>query len=180
MRKKSLLAIAMVLLLAVAVLAMSVGSSAAPSTSRLNGWKKPTASTAAATAAAEHGAKGATRLVVIARPAPGEDQLVDVGPAGDSPGDYVVFAEDLITPAGRPVGHDQSQCKLMFRDEVSCQGSFIFDGKGQIIVEGVLGETLNTLAVTGGTGRFRNARGQAFLFPGPNEGETRFVFALLL
>jgi hypothetical protein len=177
MRKKSLLAVAVVLMLAVGVLAMSVGSSAAPSTSRLGGWKKP----AASTAAAEQGAKGATRLVVIARPTPGEDQLIDVGPAGDSPGDYVVFAEDLLTPAGRLVGHDSSQCTLMFRDELYCQGSFVFDGKGQIIVEGVLpGAPPDTLAVTGGTGKFRNARGQAFLLPGPNEGETKFVFALLL
>ena len=183
MRKKSLLAITVVLLLAVGVAAMSVSSAAAPSSSRHRGWAKPSASNAAAaTAAAEAAAeaKGVTRLVVIARFV--EETVVDAPPVGQNhPGDTVLFTEDLFTPSGRPVGHDQVRCTVMFREELFCEASAILTGRGEIVVEGVFGaEQRPALAVVGGTGQFRNVRGQVFILPGPTEEETRLVFALLL
>ena len=36
------------------------------------------------------------------------------------------------------------------------------------------------VAVVGGTGEFRNARGQVFRLPGPTPDEIKLVFALLL
>ena len=183
MRKKSLLAITVVLLLAVGVAAMSVSSAAAPSSARQRGWAKPSASNgAAATAAAEAAAKAkdVTRLVLIARFV--EETLVDVPPVGqENVGDSFLFTEDLFTPAGRAVGHDQVRCTLMFRQEVFCEASAVLSARDEIVVEGVIGaEQRPVLAVVGGTGRFRNARGQVFILPGPTEEETRLVFALLL
>jgi hypothetical protein len=184
MRKKSLLAITVVLLLAVGVAAMSVSSAAAPSSARQRGWAKPSASdTAAATAAAEAAAnaKGVTRLVLIARFV--EQTFIDAPPAGqENPGDTILFTEDLRTPGGRLVGHDQARCTLMFRQESFCEASAVLRGRGQIVVEGVFAFTRPrpVLAVVGGTGEFRNARGQVFILPGPTEEETRLVFALLL
>ncbi len=183
MRKKSLLAITVILLLAVGVAAMSVNSAAAPSSSRQRGWAKPSATNAAsATAAAEAAAKAkdVTRLVLIARFV--EETLVDVPPVGEeNVGDSFLFTEDLFTPAGRAVGHDQVRCTLMFRQEVFCEASAVLNGRDEIVAEGVIGaEQRPVLAVVGGTGRFRNARGQVFILPGPTEEETRLVFALLL
>jgi len=181
MRKKSLLAVAIVLLLGVGVAAMTVSSAAAPRSSRLHGWAKPSAShAAAATAAAEAATKDATRLVLIARFV--EETLVDVPPVDqENPGDSFLFTEDLFTPAGRPVGHDQVRCTLMFRQEVFCEASAVLTGRGEIVVEGVIGaEQRPALAVVGGTGQFRNARGQVFILPGATPEETRLVFALLL
>jgi hypothetical protein len=183
MRKKSLLAITVVLLLAVGVAAMSVSSAAAPSSSRQRGWAKPSSSNAAAaTTAAEAAAKAkdVTRLVLIARFV--EETLVDVPPVGqDNVGDSFLFTEDLFTPAGRAVGHDQVRCTLMFRQEIFCEASAVLNGRDEIVAEGVIGaEQRPVLAVVGGTGRFRNARGQVFILPGATEEETRLVFALLL
>jgi hypothetical protein len=184
MRNKSLLAITVVLLLAVGVAAMSVSSAAAPSSSRQRGWAKPSASdTAAATAAAEAAAKAkdVTRLVLIARQVDFQD--LDVPPVGqENPGDTFLFTEDLFTPGGRLVGHDQARCTLMFRQEAFCEASAVLRGRGQIVVEGVFAFTRPrpVLAVVGGTGEFRNARGQVFILPGPTPEETRLVFALLL
>jgi hypothetical protein len=184
MRKKSLLAITVVLLLAVGVAAMSVGSAAAPSSAQQRGWAKPSASdTAAATAAAEAAAKAehVTRLVLIARFV--EQTFIDAPPTGqDNPGDTILFTEDLRTPGGRLVGHDQVRCTLMFRQESFCEASAVLRGRGQIVAEGVFAFTRPrpVLAVVGGTGQFRNARGQVFILPGPTEEETRLVFALLL
>jgi hypothetical protein len=90
MRKKSLLAISLVLLLAAGVAAMSVSSAAAPSASRPRVWPKPSAAhAAAATAAAEAAtkAKHTTRLVLILR---GVDaRTFDAPPVGgaEGPGD---------------------------------------------------------------------------------------------
>jgi hypothetical protein len=181
MRKKTLLAIAVVLLLA-GVTAMSVGSAAAPSSSRLRGWAKPSASNAAAaTAAAEAAAKRATRLVLIVRTV--DFREFDVPPVGEfSPGDSALLTEDAFTPAGRRVGHNQVRFTRMFRQEDFVEATFILQGRGQIVVEGVLGftEQRPALAVVGGTREFRNARGQMFVLPGPTPEETKLVFALLL
>jgi hypothetical protein len=181
MRKKTVLAIAVVLLLAVGLAAMSAGSTAAPSSSRL-GWAKPSASSVAtATAAAEAAAKHARRLVLILREVDFKD--FDQPPVGQpDPGDTFLFTDDAFTPAGRLVGHDQVRLTVMFREEIFAEGTFILNGRGQIVVEGVFSftEQRPALAVVGGTREFRNARGQMFILPGPTPEETKVVFALLL
>jgi hypothetical protein len=68
----------------------------------------------------------------------------------------------------------------MFRDEIFAEVSILLDGRGQILLEGIAGLTdPQEIAVVGGTGDFRNARGQvSALHPTPDE--TKLVFALLL
>jgi hypothetical protein len=182
MRKKTLLAIAVLLLLALGVAAMSVGSAAAPSSPRPRGWAKPSASNAAAaTAAAEAAARDARRLVLILREV--DFREFDLPPVGQpNPGDTFLFTDDAFTPAGRRVGYDQVRLTVMFREEVFAEGTFVLQGRGQIVVEGVFNFTQQrpTLAVVGGTRQFRNARGQMFILPGPTPEETKVVFALLL
>jgi hypothetical protein len=182
MRKKPLLAIVVVLLLAVGLAVMSVGSAAAPSSSQRLGWAKPSAANAAAaTAAAEAAAQRATRLVLILREVDFRD--FDQPPVGQpDPGDTFLFTDDAFTPGGRRVGHDQVRLTIMFREEVFAEGTFVLQGRGQIVVEGVFNfaQQRPTLAVVGGTREFRNARGQMFILPGPTPEETKVVFALLL
>jgi hypothetical protein len=184
MRRKTLLAIAVVLLLAIGVVAaMSVGSAAAPSASRQRGWAKPSAAAAAATAAAEAAAKAkdVTRLVVIVREVDFRD--FDAPPVGEfGPGDTSLFTEDAFTPGGRRVGYDQVRFTAMFREEAFVEATLVLQGRGQIVVEGIFNftEQRPALAVVGGTREFRNARGQMFVLPGPTPEETRLVFALLL
>jgi hypothetical protein len=115
MRRKSLLAIAVILLLAVGVAVMSAGSTAAPSSFRLRGWARPSASNAAA--AAEAAAKDARRLVLILREV--DFREFDLPPVGQvNPGDTFLFTDDAFTPAGRRVGYDQVRLTVMFREEV--------------------------------------------------------------
>jgi hypothetical protein len=182
MRKKSLLAITIILLLAVGVAAMSVSSAAAPSSSRQRGWAKPSASSAAAaTAAAEAATKGTKRLVLIVREV--ESQDIDVPPVGqENPGDTFLATEDAFSPGGRRIGYDQARFTLMFRQEAFVEVTFVLTGRGQIVVEGILSftEQRPALAVVGGTREFRNARGQLFVLPGPTPDTTKLVFALLL
>jgi hypothetical protein len=145
---------------------------------------KPSASNAAAaTAAAEAAAKAkdVTRLVLIARFV--EETFVDVPPVGEfNPGDTRLFTEDAFTPGGRLVGHGQTRFTGTFRQEVFVEATLILQGRGQIVVEGIVNftEQRPALAVVGGTGEFRNARGQMFVLPGPTPEETKLVFALLL
>jgi hypothetical protein len=184
MRKKSVLAISVVLLLAAGVAATSVSSAAAPSAARPRVWPKPSAANAAAaTAAAE--AKHATRLVLILRLV--DARNFDAPPLGgaEGPGDTTLATFDAFTPGGRRVGHTQARFTLMLRDEVFAEVTVLLDGRGEILFEGIAGPELTdpqpVLAVVGGTGEFRNARGQVFRLPPPTpQDDLKLVFALLL
>ena len=173
MRRKLALA-AVLAVLAGGVIAVPLATAAPPDkASTLRPWGKGLAS---ATAAAEPVTitatpAGATRLVVIAREA--DFTVIDVGPEGDSPGDQILFTDNLFDQAGRRIGRDQARCTIMFRDDVLCDATFILAGRGQLTIEGA---TL-TFAVTGGTGEFARTRGQLHETFLPT-GEFRFVFTL--
>ena len=185
MRKKSVLAIRLVLLLAAGVAAMSVSSAAAPSASQPHVWPNPSAAhAAAATAAAEAAtkAKHATRLVLILRPVDARDFAAPPVGGPEGLGDTTLATFDAFTPGGRRVGHTQARFTMMFRDEIFAEVSVLLNGRGQILFEGIAGLTdpQPNLAVVGGTGEFRNARGEVLSVPPPTPDETKLVFALLL
>ncbi len=99
--------------------------------------------------------------------------MIDLGDPGFSLGDETVFADNLFTHQnGDEVGTDGVVCTVVGvtaaatgSGTLQCPGTFSFSG-GQIVTEGLVkllnGQTsgTQTIAITGGTGRFRGARGQ--------------------
>jgi hypothetical protein len=89
------------------------------------------------------------------------DTLVDLGPAGDSLGDTLTFANDVFDArTGKKVGTDQGQCvRTVVGVAFECAWT-TFLPKGQITVQGPFYDAADsTVAITGGTGAYRNARG---------------------
>lgn len=88
------------------------------------------------------------------------ENLVDVGDPGDSPGDYFLFEATLKNRAGtKTLGRDSGQCTLGARTFI-CEATAQIFGKGKITVYGAFfGEFDPRIAITGGTGDFRDAGG---------------------
>jgi hypothetical protein len=118
---------------------------------------------------------GATRLVVFAHPTD-DFAIVDVDPEGESPGDQILFSNDLFDRAGKRIGYNQVRCEIMFRDEYLCDAGYVLDRRGQIVIHGA---GLRTFAVTGGTGEFARAHGEMYETFLPN-GTVKTVFDLYL
>jgi hypothetical protein len=174
MRRRLALATILAVLVSGAMVASMAAAGQPSSSSALRPWGRGLAAAATDPATTEATPAGATRLVVIAREV--DFTVIDVGPQGDSPGDQILFTDNLFDQTGRRIGRDQARCVLMFRDDLLCDASFIIAGKGQLIIHGA---SRATFAVTGGTGDFNKARGQvqeSFL----PTGEFKFVFTLYL
>ena len=138
--------------------------------------------TAGAAVAVAHGGAQLTgpRVIhVVERPI--TDQVIDIGTKGDSPGDQLPFANPIFN-AGNSVrvGSDQGNCVRASASQGrwECMWTTFLPG-GQITVEGPFLDARATtlLAVTGGTGNFRNARGQMVLHT-RRDGNFDFVFEL--
>jgi hypothetical protein len=171
MRNKLMLATVLAVV-AGGVLVASVATATPPGrNSTLRPWGKGPAVTKAAAETATP--KGATRLVVIGQEA--DFAIIDTAPTGDSPGDQILFTDILVDQAGHRIGRDEARCTIMFGNDVLCDATFVLDGRGQLTIEGVG----LTFAVTGGTGRFKKARGQLHETFLPT-GEFRFAFMLYL
>ena len=83
------------------------------------------------------------------------------GSATDAAGNVLTFANDVFDSADKSkVGSDQGYCvRIVVGKTWECNWTTFLPG-GQITVEGPFSDTGNTvLAITGGTGSFRNARG---------------------
>jgi Dirigent-like protein len=82
-------------------------------------------------------------------------------------GDGFVFNESLTTPTGAPAGHDGVVCILTSgidasgAGEAECTATAVLPG-GQLVVSGIIntGSQKFELAVIGGSGIYRNARGR--------------------
>ena len=112
---------------------------------------------------------------------------IDLGDTGESPGDEFVFAGDTFARKGSPkLGRAAGTCTTMSAGaagEVICAVNFSLPG-GQITTSGLFvaaelfgGKTLG-FAITGGTGRYRHARGQgtvAIPQDVPNLADANFV-----
>ena len=109
------------------------------------------------------------------------DAVTNGGPA-DSAGNLLTFANEVFNAANtRKVGTDQGYCvRIEVGKSWECNWTtFLRDG--QITVEGPFLDTGNsTLAVTGGTGAYRNARGSMeLIYRNPAGSEFEFVFRLI-
>jgi hypothetical protein len=103
-------------------------------------------------------------------------KLVDAAPNGDSPGDVGIIAGDLLIPGGhRKIGQYQGYCVLIAPATVSSECTFTLKlPAGQITILGGYGKGINAdtvvrEAVIGGTGAYRDARGQT---TGRETGDT--------
>ena len=100
------------------------------------------------------------------------DVLRDVPPTGVSEGDLFVFADQIVSPRdhSRVLGRIDGVCVLMIVSEhrFECHSTHTLNGRGTVTTEGVFVDApghVNVFAVNGGTGEFRNARGQATFSP---------------
>ena len=116
--------------------------------------------------------------------------FVDVGRQGPSVGDYVVIAQDPIFDArrSRQVGDGRGDCVAVRAREVQnappqltfeCDVTFVLGGS-LITTEGPFAPPgqRSVVAVTGGTGPYRNARGTMTAIS--EEAGFTFVFRLIL
>jgi hypothetical protein len=100
--------------------------------------------------------------------------------AADGTGDVLTFANDVFDAKdANKVGTDQGYCiRVVAGQSFECNWTTFLPG-GQITVEGPFYDTKDsTLAITGGTGRYRHVRGTMDLQS--REGGTKFAFVFHL
>jgi hypothetical protein len=105
------------------------------------------------------------------------DVVTETGAEGDSVGDILTFANPVFDENdAEQVGSDQGWCiRLVVGESWECFWT-IFLADGQITVEGPFYDAKESvLAITGGTGKYQNARGQMSL-KAANEDATKFEF----
>src|SRR5919198_4708955 len=106
------------------------------------------------------------------------DTTTDTGDPGDTPGDVLTFANDVFDASdSHKVGTDQGYCiRVVAGTSYECNyTTFLPDG--QIVVEGPFYDAKDsTLAITGGTGRYRHVRGAMELQSLEGGTKYRFVF----
>jgi hypothetical protein len=157
-----------VALAAMAAFAMAAGSSSpAPN---LRAWGMGTDSTVRPGAVADD----MHRLVVYTRTL--RVAFVDVGAAGESPGDSFMF-EDRVRNRARTmvIGRDSVACTFRIRS-VACDGTIFLAGRGTITIGGATYGP-NVFAITGGTGEFARAAGELHVTD-VSDTTSRLVFLL--
>jgi hypothetical protein len=106
--------------------------------------------------------------------------LLDLGTHGLSKGDQIVANDRLLNRSRKDVGHDGLACTMTDPSvpEAACQGTFVLPG-GQITVQFLNSPPpVKIGAITGGTGRFRTARGQMRLVEPATGNVGRVTFSL--
>jgi len=98
------------------------------------------------------------------------------------PGDTLVVGGDVLEIENHhKVGTVDVQCATTFADHFICQAAFDFTGKGQITVAGEITGLEHgpnfTIPITGGSGRFRGAKGE-FRSVTISRSDSRVTFAL--
>jgi Allene oxide cyclase len=110
------------------------------------------------------------------------DAVSNGDPNADVVGNILTFANDVYDAADtHTVGTDQGYCvRTVAGQSWECNWT-TFLPSGQITVEGPFSDTGNTvLAITGGTGAYRNARGQMELkYHNPAGTEFDFIFHVI-
>ena len=140
-----------------------------------------TAGAMAATAASDDGSHEDGGQVIRLTTKQVHQGFVDHGASGFSTDDQFVFSNDLYRN-GEKVGEDGGTCTVTrIADSgattLHCLGTNSLPG-GQISVQGLAApQEPFELAITGGTGRYRNARGQVF---GENISPTEMSITIVL
>ncbi len=105
----------------------------------------------------------------------GQDTFLDLGAPGPSQGDEMVLHDLVFTPDGRTqVGYDGGSCVFfdLAKPEENCTVTYSLPG-GEITTQFLNSPPpAKTFAVTGGTGNYRNVRGQGELVELGNETAT--------
>jgi hypothetical protein len=130
-------------------------------------------------------AKKPIRFDLVSR-ATSINNLVDTGPPGASPGDLYVFSDRVFrarapgTPVGRFEGHctllDPAAARWDCAVVTSLREGTIRSAGQLILAEG----SINRGAVVGGSGRYRNARGECSVELGPFVGPHRLHYELIV
>ena len=111
------------------------------------------------------------------------DTVINTGKKGDSSGDLLTFHNPIFDATNsHKVGHDQGDCIRISPKAGTweCRWLTYIAGHGAIMVEGAFFDGRNsTLAVTGGTQQFRNARGSMKLVSRHGGKQYDFIFNLL-
>lgn len=118
---------------------------------------------------------GVTRIALVEHAT--TDTVVDLTANGDSTGDLLTFHNELFDKTNTEVvGSDQGECvRIEVGVSWECRWVNILEG-GSITVEGpFLDAGPSALAITGGTGAYRGARGSMRLVAA-NEAATEFDF----
>jgi len=108
------------------------------------------------------------------------DTVVDLGPRGDSLGDTLAFGNPVYDTAGRKVGGSQGSCvRTKVGKAWECSWTTTLSG-GSLVVQGPFYDAADSiLAITGGTGAWREARGQMHLHARDAKGSAYdFTFAV--
>lgn len=109
------------------------------------------------------------------------DTVVDLGKKGDSLGDQLAFGNPVYDAANKKqVGRDQGICvRTVVGKSWECFWTVLLPA-GQITVEGPYYDTSDSmLAITGGTGAYRDAHGQMTLHARNAKGtEYDFIYDL--
>jgi hypothetical protein len=93
--------------------------------------------------------------------------LLDLGAPGITEGDQVLFKDTLLDGKGRVVGHDGGFCVITKVEgatvEDQCLATYVLPG-GQVTTQGLDSPApRKPFAITGGTGRYAQARGDGVL-----------------
>jgi hypothetical protein len=111
----------------------------------------------------------------------GQDTFLDLGAPGPSQGDEFIFHDLVFTPDGRTqVGYDGGSCVIfdVAKPEENCTLTFSLPG-GDIMTQFLNSPPpAKTFAVTGGTGSYRNVRGQGELVES-GHGTVTLIFDLI-
>jgi hypothetical protein len=110
------------------------------------------------------------------------DAVTNGDPNSDVVGNILTFGNEVFDAADKhKVGTDQGSCtRIVVGSSWECTWT-TFLPSGQITVEGPFSDTGNTvLAITGGTGVYRNARGEMELkYHNPQGTKFDFVFHVI-
>ncbi len=139
----------------------------------------PGIANAAKSSASKHtSGGGATTIHVIEHAV--TDTVIHSGGPGDVTGNSLTFHNKVYNPADvKQVGTDQGYCvRIVPAESYECNWTTFVAG-GQITVEGPFYDKRNSvLAITGGTGAFRKARGDMNLNSRKGGTEYDFIFHL--